>query len=57
MPECVCHGERNAEEKRDCRETFPRHTESVRLIKSYGLSESWEIESVHAGVVCHEEKN
>lgn len=30
------------------RETFPRHPESVRLIKSHGWSESWETELEHA---------
>lgn len=30
------------------RETFPRHPESVRLIKSHGWSESWETEPEHA---------
>lgn len=51
MPERVCHRERKLEEKGDCgeRETFPRHPQSVRLIKSHGWSESRETEPEHAG--------
>lgn len=50
VPEWVCHRERKLKEKGDCgeRETFPRHPESVRAIKSHGWSESWETEPEHA---------
>lgn len=58
MPEWVCHRERKLEEKGDCgeRETFPRHPQSVRLIKSHGWSESWETEPEHAGGAWYDSK-
>lgn len=38
------------------RETFPRHPQSVRLIKSHGWSESWETEPECAEGTCYDSK-
>lgn len=38
------------------RETFPRHPQSVRLIKSHGWSESWETEPERAPGACSDSR-
>lgn len=57
VPELVCNRESKLEEKGGLEiQDFLRQKESVRQIKSLqrvrAESESWEIELVHAGIVC-----